>query len=105
MLYKTMVLEILQQDQKLHDRLRRQRTLLPTLNHYAGQLRDRHIAWENQLHLARPASSARRIATEALELALTEIQAHLQAVSHANDDQPLTLDAAMAFLHSHTPPE
>ena len=40
MQYKTIVLELLQQRPEIHDQLRSQRMLLPTMEHYASELKD-----------------------------------------------------------------
>jgi hypothetical protein len=74
MQYKTIVLELLQQNQELHERLRRERMLLATVNILATELRDRHLAWKDQLSQARPESDPHLIASEALELALKGLE-------------------------------
>ncbi|MGH7170115.1 MAG: hypothetical protein ACRELG_07555, partial [Gemmataceae bacterium] len=66
MLYKTIVLELLQNRPELYDQLRKQRMLLPTLNWLAGELKARHQAWKEELQATRPGSDS-QIASEALE--------------------------------------
>jgi hypothetical protein len=104
MQYKTIVLELLQQRPQIYDRLIEHRTLLATLNLYASQLRTRHLAWRDHLSQTKPASAESQIASEALELALQELDCRLPYGSPQDEADPLTLDAAMAFIHGHTPP-
>jgi hypothetical protein len=104
MMYKTMVLELLQQRTQLHAQLRKQRMLLTTLERLAGELKASHEAWKDRLSQARPGSDPSQIASEALEIALRELEDSLPPESPQNEDEPLSLDAAMAFLRRHTPP-
>jgi hypothetical protein len=107
MRYKTIILELLQQEYPaLHERLRARRTLLASLNTYARTLRLRHQAWTLQLRRARPGSDHGQIPCEALELAIADLRQALPSESPPNDTETeaLSLDAAMAFLHRATPP-
>ena len=104
MQYKTIILELLQQWPETHDQLRKQRMLLATMERLARELKDSHEAQMAILSTARPASDPSQIASEALEIALKELMASLPTASPPNEDEPLSLDAAMAFLHRHTPP-
>ena len=103
MRYKTIVLELLQRHPEIHNHLRSKRTLLPTMERYAKELKTRHEAWKEQLSQARPKSDPAQIASEALELALHNLEDFLPPVS-SDEDEPLSLDEAMAFLRRHTPP-
>ncbi len=103
MQYKTMVLELLQQCPEFHGQLRSTRKLLPTLDHYSGLLKARHEAWKDRLSQAKPGSDASQIASEALEIALKELHSLLSG-SPPDESEPLSLEAAMAFIRSHTPP-
>jgi hypothetical protein len=104
MLYKTMILELLQQRPEMHEQLRQQRMLLPTLERYAIELKTRHEAWKELLSQAKPGRSESQNATEALELALQEMEERLPYALPPNDNERLSLDAAMAYLRRHTPP-
>jgi hypothetical protein len=104
MLYKTMVLELLQQFPEIHDRLRRERRLLQELDRYAAALKERHDAWTKWLAQADPASRESQVASEALETALRELADHFANGSPTDEGQPLSLEGAMAFLHRHSPP-
>jgi hypothetical protein len=101
MLYKTMVLELLQQHPEMHDQLRKQRTLLATMERLAMELKDSHETWKASLAQARPESSESQIASEALELALQDFCSVLLPPEH---DEPGPLENAMTFLRRHTPP-
>ncbi len=105
LLYKTMVLGLLEERPRFHRQLRKNRTLLATLEHYANLLKTHHEAWKDQLAQARPGSDPSQIAGEALEIALKELEDSLPNESPPDDSEPFSLDAAMAFIRRHTPPE
>ena len=98
MLYKTMILELLRERPAIHDQLRSQRMLLPTLERLAIQLRTSHLTWKDLLSQAKPGSSESQIASEAREIALQELADSLPPACPPDADEPLSLDAAMAFL-------
>lgn len=102
MQYKTIVLELLQQRTEMHDQLRKERKLLPALDFYARELKTSHEAWKDTLSQANPASDPRQIASEAMEMAVKELESRLQTASQGNDHEALSLDAAMAFVRNHT---
>lgn len=104
MLYKTMVLELLHQRPAMQEQLRRTRSLLPTLELYAKELKTRHEAWKGLLHEAKPGSELSQITSAALEIALKELEDRLPAESPPNETEPLSLEGAMAFVRRHTPP-
>jgi len=102
MYYKTMVLELLKQHPQIHKRLRSQRMLLPTLDRYASQLRTHHEAWMHRLSQAKPGSYQSQIASEALEIALKELEDSLPATASPSRNEPLSLKAAMTFIRGRT---
>jgi hypothetical protein len=102
MLYKTMVLGILEQRPEIYEQLRSRRMLLPTAESYAAELKARHEAWKERLSRTNRGSET-QISSEALEIALQELQDRLPSASEGNE--PFNLEAAMAFLRRHTPPE
>jgi len=104
MLYKTIVLELLRQRPEMHEQLRKSRTLPPTLNRLAAELKASHEAWKGRLAAAMPGSDPSQIASEARELAVQELEASLPPVSPPDEDEAAFLDAAMAFLQRRTPP-
>ena len=101
--YKTIVLELLQQHREIHNQLRGKRTLLPTLERHARRLKARHEAWKDRLCKARPGSDASQTASEALEIALKELEAFLQSGPPPDGSEPLSLEGAMAFIRGRTP--
>ena len=105
--YKSIVLELLRDRPTLHEQLRVSRTMLESLNNLAAAFKSCHQSWMDQLGKATPGSDPMQISSEALELALQELQDSLPRESSASEDttEPLSLDAAMAFLHRHTPAE
>lgn len=104
MQYKTIVLELLQQQPQMHDRLRESRTLLSTLERLAAELKDSHESWMSWVAQASPGSSEGQIKSEALEIALMELKDLLHSASSPDGESPLSLDGAMAFLRRHSPP-
>ena len=103
MQYKTIVLQLIQESPEILDQLRSTRMLLPTMERYANELKTRHEAWKDRLSQAKPGSDGSQIASEALEIALKELKDCLPSGSPLDNNQPLSLDAAMAFLRRHTP--
>jgi hypothetical protein len=91
MQYKTIVLQILEQQTEIYDQLRRERKVLPAMNHYARELRSLHLAWQETLNQARPESEPSQIASEALELALKDLEDRLQSVSPQKNQEALSL--------------
>jgi hypothetical protein len=104
MRYKTMVLELLQQQPRLHNQLRRQKMLLPTMEFYAHELKDLHEGWKQHLAETMPDSDESQIAGQALELALKELEGILPGDSSPPAGDRPTLDDFMTFLSAHTPP-
>jgi hypothetical protein len=103
MQYKTMALEMLEAHPEMHERLRRERRLLATMEFYAAELKALHEAWTTQLSQRRPGSDESQVASEALELALQELQGCLESASPPDDSGPLSLDEAMEFIRRRTP--
>jgi adenylosuccinate lyase len=79
MQYKTITLNLIQENESLHERLRQSRTLLETLNQLAAELRDRHLECRTQLAAATPKATADdpMLNAEALEIAVAELQERL----------------------------
>lgn len=104
MQYKTIVLQYLRQRPSLHNQLKSSRTLLPTLDAYANQLKTSHEAWKEQLAKANPGCDPTQLASQALEMALQEWTSSLPPDESSSEGEPLSLDGAMAYLRRHTPP-
>jgi len=103
MLYKTIVLELLEQRPRLHEELKQQRKLLATVGQYATELKASHEARQAELSLAKPESDPIQIASEALEMALKELEDRLPK-EFPEDVEPELLEETMTFLRRHTPP-
>jgi len=102
MQYKTIIHELLQQRTEMHDQLRKERKLLPAMELYARELKRNHEAWKETLSQLMPGSDPSQIASEALEIALKELEDHLPPVSPQENHEELSLDGAMAFIRRHT---
>lgn len=97
--YKTIVLELLKDRPTLHEQLRRSDTLMESMEQLAMALRSCHIGWMMQLSARMPGSDPSQLSSEALELAVSELQDDLPLESQASDAAPetLSLDAAMIY--------
>ena len=100
--YKTIVHELLQQRPQMHEQLRKDRKLLTALEMYAKELKTSHEAWTELLSPLRPGTDRTQIASEALEIALKEMEDRLPSASSQDGDRALFLDAAMLFLRRHS---
>jgi hypothetical protein len=104
--YKTITLELLQDQYPiLHERLKKERTLIQALEFYARGLKASHEVQKVLLAQTRPGSNPAQISSEALELAIEELKEALSSAMPPDDDsaETLSLDAAMTFLRRHTP--
>ncbi len=97
MLYKTILLHRIQELPELYDRLLKSRALMATLDRFAVQLQDIHEEWKNRLRMKHPDKSEGQIASEATELALSELETVLHYAPIPSDG-PLSLDGAIAFI-------
>ena len=106
MLYKTIALGLLEENQKLHQELRTRGTLLQTMERYASELKTRHDYWKDELHQSQPGSDLLQISSKALELALQDLRDALPATSSpsAAPEEAPSLDEAMRFIRRHTRP-
>ena len=102
MLYKTIVLELIQQQPELHEQLRASRALLATMDAYALVLKSSHEEWMERLGQRMPGSDRSQLSSEALEIALKELEEDLSSASKADVDGP-SLDGAIAYLKRPTP--
>lgn len=103
MLYKTIVLELLEQNPQLFEQLRRNKNMLSALDLYSRELKTSHEAWKKRLSHQRPGSPERQIASVAMEFAVSELD-RLLSGSLPDENAPLSLDGAMAHVRQHTPP-
>jgi hypothetical protein len=97
MQYKTLTLQLIRAYPEIHNQLKRERAMLPTVDRLAWELKTRHEALKTLLAQTRPGSDL-QISSEALEIALRELEERLSLASMTEDSEPLSLDAAMAYL-------
>jgi hypothetical protein len=102
MQYKTIILQLLEQRPQMHQQLRQERRLLPAMELYAKELKESHETWKETLASASPGSDPSQISSEALEMALKEMEDRLPPASGAEENGELSLDRAMAYVRSHT---
>ena len=70
----------------------------------AMELRDRHLALTESLSQGPAIREPSQIPSQALELAMKELEDRLPSASTQDENISLSLDQAMAFLAGHTPP-
>ena len=102
MQYKTIVLELLKDRTELREQLKKQRRLLTTMESYARELKQSHQAWKELLTQMRPDSEPSQVASEAMEIALKELEDRLPSASPLDGSEGLFLDAAMLFIRRPT---
>jgi hypothetical protein len=99
--YKNIVIQLMEQQPEIYDQLRRERQVLPTMEHYAGELRTLHLAWKETLTQAAPGIDQSQIASEAMERALKDLEDRLPSGTPHDNLEALSLDQAMAFIRRH----
>jgi hypothetical protein len=104
MQYKTIALELIQENPSLYEKLRSSKILLTAMEAYAIDLKACHEAWKERIRQTTPGSDSRQIAAEALEMAVAELRESLPSASASDEAEPLSLDAAMSYIRRHTPP-
>ena len=101
--YKTILMELVNDQPELAVRLRAQKRMLATIETYATALKTRHEAWRDELAHRNPGSHPSQITSEALELAIEEIRQRLHSASKTDGGEALSLDAAMKFIRQSSP--
>ncbi len=104
MQYKTITLELIRENPELYERLRSSKRLLTAMDAYATDLKDSHEAWKERLDQAHPGSDPRQISSEAMELAVKELQDRLPSASSANETEQLSQAEAMNPIRKATRP-
>lgn len=102
MQYKTIMLELLEQQPELLERLKSQRKLLATLEQWSVTLKASHEAWTERVTQMKPDSDASQIASEAMELALEEVRNRLLSDQEGLIDLPS--QETMTSSEPHSPP-
>jgi len=103
--YKTLTLQLLRNNRKIYHRLKQTRKTLPTLDLYSKELKRSHEGWKDSLSESRPGSDPSQIASEAMELALQELEDRLQSELLPAGRESLTLDGAITYLRNPSQPE
>ena len=104
MQYKTIILELLKQRPQVHEELRKSRKLLATVERYASELKTSYEAWTQTLTKAKPHSDPGQIKSEATEMALKAMEEHFESRSLPDQNEPPSLEGAMAFIRRHRAP-
>lgn len=104
MQYKTIALELIQENPSLYERLRSSKRLLPAMDAYAIELKALHEAWKGRFSSACLERDSRQIAGEAMELAVQDLRERLSCALEASETEPLSLDAAMSFIRKASQP-
>jgi hypothetical protein len=102
MKYKTIILELLEQRPRMREELRQNRKLLPAMELYATELRNSHEAWKERLQQSKPQSDPSQVASEAMELALKDLEDRLPSESSQDENDALSLDQAMVHIRHHS---
>lgn len=105
MQYRTIIHELMRQRPSLYEELSSSNTLTSTLTQAASKLRDNHLRLVEQLRQEQPEAAEMQLKNVALEIAIEEFRQDLPIESRPVDPDPFPLDAAMAFIRRHTPPE
>jgi hypothetical protein len=97
--YKTIVLELLESPPALYEQLRASGSLLSTMNKLASLLRDLHLQTLEELQQAQPSESQAALSSEAMELAVHQLQQSLLPAEP--NSETFSLDQAMLYLKHH----
>ena len=101
--YKTIILEMLQENPALYEKLQSSKRLVPAIEQYATELKILHDYWKDQLGQRRLESHPIQLASEAMELAVENMGRRLRSASPQGAAEPLSLDAAISFIRPLSP--
>ena len=102
--YQTLVLNLIREFPLVHYPLKEQKILKETMEKEARNLEARHQALRDHLSRTKPEIDQMQLGSAALELALEEFQTRLASGLQPEDQETLSLDAAIAYLRKVTPP-
>jgi hypothetical protein len=103
--YKTLTLQLLRQHRQIYNHLKQTRKVPQTLDLYSRELKLSHEDWKDSLSESRAGSDPSQIASEALELALQDLEERLSELP-PDGSESLTLDdAAINYLRNPSQPE
>ncbi len=86
MQYKTILLELLADHPRFHEQLKQNRNVLGWLEETARQFKTRHEWWSEAFSKQNPGTPAGQFRSEALELALQELEEALPTEFHLSDE-------------------
>jgi hypothetical protein len=105
MQYKTIVMELLEQHPQIHESLKRERRLLAMIESLARELKATHEQILRDLSEQQPpplGDGSSGISSQAMEMAIAELQELLAILSGDENDDTLNLDQFMALLLQHS---
>lgn len=102
MQYKTIVMEMLEFRTQIKERLAQEENLLEALDRLALELKTLHEAYKEQIGQSRADSHPVQISSEALEMALQELEDRLLPASTIDEPEAFSLDGAMAFIRRYS---
>ncbi|MCZ2341335.1 MAG: hypothetical protein LC104_06005 [Bacteroidales bacterium] len=102
MQYKTIIMEMLAFRTQIQDQLPMDENPLETLDRLALELKTLHEMYKEQLAPSRADSHPVLISSEALEMALKDLEDRLLPASPVDEPDVFSLDAAMTFLRRHS---
>jgi hypothetical protein len=105
MQYKTIILELIQQNETLHDRLRSNRSFLATVDRLAAQLKADHETYLNEMAMQEPAASRPAVSQQAFEMAIKEAEEQLMAMTTAEVTIPEAASMSAASGRKTSPGE
>lgn len=103
MQYKTIVLELIQQNREVHKQLRKTRMLRQALDYYATELKMNHELWMEFLSHRRPGKSHYQIASESLEIALKDLETTLASSLPPEEGETLLIETILEFVRGRPP--
>ncbi len=99
MLYKTILLELLEQHPNYLDQLRRTRQIMPWLVETAFELQARHAEWNRVFFKQNPGSIPGRFSSEALEIAIREVSFTFPPESPGEELGDFPIEEAIRWIH------
>jgi hypothetical protein len=102
MLYKTIVLELIQDRPELCSRLRQERLMLQAVETLAVDLKSRHEQWQQKLLNTMRGEAKELIHSRAMEFAIDEAIKMLPGESETADQRTVSMNALIDRVRSHT---
>ena len=102
MQYKTIVMELLEQNPELHNHLKQNRKLLETIDTMALELKLRREQTIAELAEQQPDVESSVICSQATEIAIAELQQRLAPTSDHETREAMSLDQIMASVIQHS---